>query len=167
MHTQLQAEREVPEGVLDFSAMPTHEARMIAAAGHGGLRVTDDDGELARIPAPCWSALLSLYDSTLILAPGLDDTDLRAEVIAFGVAVAVAAADCGPDGGPLVAAPAGWLAILPERQGGPETGPGRLAREMLNRGAELAGDPARFTGPVQFKMHIPAAEDLAFSAAGS
>jgi hypothetical protein len=105
--------------------LPTPLARLYAMALHGDIDVTvhDDSTE----PWPDDIAALATYDKIVILSPSLDD-DLRADVLAFAVAVccSIEVGDTAPEG--YIAAPDGYVAIGRERLPDPPKGPGRLAR---------------------------------------
>jgi hypothetical protein len=118
--------RMMTSGSGEALGLPTPLARLYAMAMHGSINVSvyDDSDE----PWPdSETAALASYDGIVILNPSLDD-DLRADVLAFAIAVccSIVIGDTAPEG--RIAAPDGYVAIGRERLPEPPNGPGRLAK---------------------------------------
>lgn len=88
-----------------------------------------------------------------MLAPWLTDEEVRAEIIAFGLAASLATYRLRPVGRGGISASAGWLDIRCTRAA--DDSPGRAARALLDRVAELAGEAERCDHPVSFEIVVP------------
>jgi len=129
------------------SGLPAALARLRATAEAAGIVVFDD----LREPWP--DDNVAVYVGGRGFAafnPALDDDGLRADLIAFVIALTYSMAPRyrGPG---HVDAPAGYLLITRERLPDPTAGPGRLARIM----AEQCG---RDAGSATFRIICPAAD---------
>lgn len=138
----------------ELTRLTAPSARIAWAAAQLGLRVIDhDEDQSGPWPVPGYAAILDLMSGQLMLAPWLTEEELRAEITAFGVTTGLAAAEgirvVGPGG---FTAPAGWLAITPVRVPEPAAGPGRMARDLLDR---AAGGDQQCDHSVTFEMVVP------------
>ncbi len=129
------------------SGLPTALARLRATAEAAGIVIFDD----LREPWP--DDNVGVYVSGRGFAafnPALDDDGLRADLIAFVIALTYSMAPRyrGPGN---VDAPAGYLLVTRERLPDPTAGPGRLARIM----AEQCG---RDAGSATFRIICPTAD---------
>jgi len=126
--------------------LPTVLARLRATAEAAGIVIFDE------LRAPWPDDNVGAYVSGRGFAafnPCLDDDGLRADLIAFVIALTYSMAPRyrGPG---HVDTPAGYLLVTCERMPDPTAGPGRLARIM----AEQCG---RNTGSATFRIICPAA----------
>jgi hypothetical protein len=141
--------KQCADGVL---SLPTPLARLYGVALQAGIRVTDGCPQL-------WdeqdeenfsdAAAIVSFPDTVCLNPGLDEDDLRADVLAM--ALSVAAMMVCDESAALpgdVLAPGGFVVITPDRIREPADPAGRFATMMAQR-------CGRDTGSAAFDCYLP------------
>jgi hypothetical protein len=139
----------------EIGMMTTQSERITALANW--VRIIDhDENESGPWPVTGYAAILDLMADQLILAPWLSAEPLRAEILAFGAAIALSCWQgnrvVGPGG---FRAGAGWIAITAARMPEFPDGPGNTARKMLDRCAESGGQDERCDHSVTFEIVVP------------
>ena len=141
-------------------SLPTPLARLYGTAMQLGLEVRDIPGEGA--PGDDTAAVV-VCGATIALNPAIEGDDLRADVLAMAleIAVVMTSHETGDPG--EVYAPGGFVLISGNRVPAPETGPGALATAVARRcGRDTASAAFEFSVP-QFEFYAPG---LGFCACG-
>ena len=122
-------------------------ARLYATATRLGITVLDGLDGTRPWPAEDTAAIVS-FGEHIALGPGLDDDDLRPDVLAMALIVAAVMGDQAVDHPCAITAPAGYVLISRTRVEQPPPGPGRLATMLAREcGRDIASAAFEYITP--------------------